>query len=206
MKERNQQLLKEALGNLPQYTAPEIVWDRIEQVLDTPEDEELRERLKVLPSYTAPDEAWSHIYGNLNGRRNPTFLRLAAILLIICTSVAAYFWLTQPKSIPVPPPMSEKNAPLPEMTEVEIADFENKMVAEEAALKACIDAKSERGIENPEVEADIQKLAELTLTRDSLSYFLNEGQGLAGTPPRLDRLEARRKKLIKKLQQELCDK
>ena len=106
--------------------------------------------------------------------------------------------------LPVNPPMTETKVPFSEMTDIQIADFENKMAEEEEELKACIEALENDSL-RAELQEEILQLEELTQTRDSLSYFLSKGESLPGTTPRLDRLEARRNLMIQNLREKLCD-
>lgn len=77
---------------LPQYKAPDRIWEHIEKDLDTPEvDVPLQEGVKKLPSFKAPEHIWNNIEKELGqGKSNtlrPVYRRwwsaAAAILLLI---------------------------------------------------------------------------------------------------------------------------
>ncbi|MDW3651570.1 MAG: hypothetical protein R8P61_31105 [Bacteroidia bacterium] len=205
MKERNHKDLKRALEQLPEHKAPEVVWDRIERRLASPEAENLREKLGQLNTYRAPDEAWSNIQGQLKNKPS-TIGRALRMMLVAATAMLLLYIGLQflgDDELPANPPMTETKVPLSEMTDIQIADFENKMAEEEEELKACIEAIEDQGLQE-EMEKEILQLEELTQTRDSLSYFLSKGESLPGTTPRLDRLEARRNLMIQNLREKLC--
>ena len=207
MKERNHKDLKRALERLPEYQAPEVAWDRIESRLVTPEEESLRDKLGQLTSYPAPDEAWLNIQGQLKNKPSSMGKALWMMMLAASAMLLLYIGLQflGDDELPVNPPMTETKVQVPfsEMTDIQIADFENKMAEEEAELKACIEAIEEEGLRQ-EMQEEISQLEELTQTRDSLSYFLSNGESLPGTTPRLDRLEIRRNLMIQKLREKLC--
>ena len=206
MKERNHKDLKRALENLPEYKAPEMAWDHIERRLASPEEESLRGKLKQLQAYPAPADAWANIQGQLKNKPSAIGKGLRMMLVAASAMLLLYigFQFIGDDELPVNPPMTETKVPFSEMTDIQIADFENKMAEEEAELKACIEAITDDSLRE-EMQQDISQLEELTQTRDSLSYFLSKGESLPGTTPRLDRLEARRKLMIQKLREKLCE-
>ena len=205
MKERNHKDLKRALEKLPEYKAPEVAWDHIERRLASPEEESLRGKLKQLRSYPAPDNAWANIQGELKNKPSAIGRGLRMMLVAASAILLLYigFQFVGNDELPVNPPMTETKVPFSEMTDIQIADFENKMAEEEAELKACIESMGDDSLRG-ELQKEIMQLEELTQTRDSLSYFLSKGESLPGTTPRLDRLEARRNLMIQNLREKLC--
>jgi len=205
MKERNHKDLKRALEKLPEYKAPEVAWDHIERRLASPEEESLRGKLKQLRSYPAPENAWANIQGELKNKPSAIGRGLRMMLVAASAILLLYigFQFIGNDELPVNPPMTETKVPFSEMTDIQIADFENKMAEEEAELKACIEAMEDDSLRG-ELQEEILQLEELTQTRDSLSYFLSKGESLPGTTPRLDRLEDRRNLMIQNLREKLC--
>lgn len=205
MKERNHKDLKQALEKLPEYQAPKLVWDRIERRLSSPGEENLRESLGQLKSYQAPDEAWGKIQGQLKNK--PSVMNRAFLYMLVAAAsmLLLYFGfqLGEKEDLPANHQIAETKVPFSEMTDIQIADFENKMAEEEEELKACIEAIEDESLRE-EMQEEILQLEELTQTRDSLSYFLSRGESLPGTTPRLDRLELRRNMLIQNLRDKLC--
>ncbi len=207
MKEKNQHVLAEALSKLPTYKAPLNAWEEINQVLDGPMNTGLYEKLQALPQYTAPDQVWSRIQGQLRARPLPFYRRAwgIAAMLIVLISLAGIWRMLDNKEFKALPPMTEKKVTLPEMSDIQIADFENQLASQEAELAACLEEHRPDSL-SPEIIENIELLEEMTQTRDSLSFFLIHGKGLPGTSPRLDRLDEKRGLLIKKLRAELCAK
>lgn len=208
MKEKNHDVLANALNKLPVYSAPEDSWEQIELSLHDSDEDGLGAKLKQLPVYSAPDHVWTKIQGELRGRRRPfyrTTWGMAAIFILLI-SLAGLWNMLSPADAPKIAPMTEKKVPLSEMSDVQMADFEDKMQKEEAELQACIEARKAKYPDSlqSDMQADIEQLSELTQTRDSLSFFLTHGKGRPGTSPRMDRLEEKRNLLIKKLREQLC--
>lgn len=91
MKEVNKDKLIEGLQNLPNYKAPDSVWEGISNKLN--QDPVLAEALSKLPIYTAPDGVWDAIEGELHKpvkRINLNFIsRMAAALLFLVVALAA---------------------------------------------------------------------------------------------------------------------
>lgn len=91
MKEVNKDKLIEGLQNLPNYKAPDSVWDGISNKLN--QDPVLAEALSKLPTYSAPDRVWNAIEGELHKpvkRINLNFIsRMAAALLFLIVAIAA---------------------------------------------------------------------------------------------------------------------
>ena len=205
MKERNHKDLKRMLEKLPEYKAPDAAWDHIERRLASPKEESLREKLKQLQSYPAPDDAWVNIQGQLKNK--PSRIRRSMRWMLVAASAIILLYIGLQfggnEELPANLPMAETKVPFSEMTDIQIADFENKMAEEEAELKACIEDIKDESLKE-EMQEDILQLEELTQTRDSLSYFLSKGESLPGTTPRLDRLEEKRNLMIQKLKEKLC--
>ncbi|MEM8887802.1 MAG: hypothetical protein AAGD28_07425 [Bacteroidota bacterium] len=206
MKERNHKDLKRALEKLPKYKAPEVAWDHIERRLASPEEESLCGKLKQLRTYPAPENTWANIQGELKNKPSAIGRGLRMMLVAASAILLLYigFQFVGNDELPVNPPMTETKVPFSEMTDIQIADFENKMAEEEEELKSCIEALDNDSL-RAELQEEILQLEELTQTRDSLSYFLSKGESLPGTTPRLDRLEARRNLMIQNLREKLCD-
>lgn len=59
MEERHEKNLKDALRQLPQYRAPESIWDRIEQHME--QEAYLHQAIAALPAYTAPNGIWERL-------------------------------------------------------------------------------------------------------------------------------------------------
>lgn len=206
MKEKNHHVLAKALEKLPEYKAPAAVWESIDHAIRISPEDELQEKLKSLPLYEAPDQVWPRIQGQLKGKSRPLLLRpwaIAAIFVVLISLVGVWRMLNKTEVVTALP-MTEKKAPLSELSDIQIADFENQMAAQEAELKACIELKADKA-KLPEFEAKILQLEEMTQTRDSLSFFLTHGKGRPGTSPRMDILEEKRNVLIKNLHQEFCE-
>ena len=91
MKEVNKDKLIEGLQNLPNYKAPDSVWDGISNKLN--QDPVLAEALSKLPTFKAPDGVWDAIEGELHKpvkRINLNFVsRMAAALLFLIVALAA---------------------------------------------------------------------------------------------------------------------
>lgn len=63
MEERHEKDLKNALRQLPQYRAPESIWDRIEQQMD--QEAYLHQAIAELPVYVAPNGVWNRLEQHL---------------------------------------------------------------------------------------------------------------------------------------------
>ena len=86
MEERNIETLKSAIASLPTYEAPELIWDNIEEALETEEREApLKEAIQQLPVYEAPAAAWDNIESALpkKGLTAYTYFRIAAAAVVV---------------------------------------------------------------------------------------------------------------------------
>lgn len=96
MEESREKNLKDALRQLPQYRAPEFIWDRIEQHLE--QEGYLHQAIAELPGYTAPDGLWNRIEGELN--KGGKIRRLsswswsvaAGIAIVVTAAIGLYQW------------------------------------------------------------------------------------------------------------------
>lgn len=62
MMDKNKDILKKAIDNLPDYDPPELVWDKISSTLVTEKNEEAIQRnILNLPSYDPPPSSWEAI-------------------------------------------------------------------------------------------------------------------------------------------------
>jgi hypothetical protein len=59
MKERNRHSLQQAIGQLPEYSPPDDLWDAMETALDM--ERELRDSLHALPQYEPPARIWQNL-------------------------------------------------------------------------------------------------------------------------------------------------
>ncbi|MEM8528824.1 MAG: hypothetical protein AAGG68_29585 [Bacteroidota bacterium] len=86
----NEQGLKNAIRNLPQYQAPERVWQGIEQEL------ELQNAIENLPSYSPKQQVWERIEQELPAKRVRLVSRrwLSAAAAIAVLLMAAFWWQT----------------------------------------------------------------------------------------------------------------
>lgn len=77
--EKNRQTLKKAVGQLPEYAAPERLWSEIAAGLD--QQQEWRAAIRQLPVYSPPDRIWDQIDRELNRHSQKTSLvrRLRAL-------------------------------------------------------------------------------------------------------------------------------
>lgn len=96
MEESREKNLKDALRQLPQYRAPEFIWDRIEQHLE--QEGYLHQAIAELPVYTAPDDIWNRIESELN--KGGKIRRLsswswsvaAGIAIVVTAAIGLYQW------------------------------------------------------------------------------------------------------------------
>lgn len=96
MEESREKNLKDALRQLPQYRAPEFVWERIEQHLE--QEGYLHQAIAELPVYTAPDGIWNRIESGLN--KGGKIRRLsswswsvaAGIAIVVTAAMGLYQW------------------------------------------------------------------------------------------------------------------
>lgn len=71
MKELNKKTLIKAISDLPQYEAPGFIWEQIEQVLVSEEqDTAIATVIPQLPSYLPPESVWAGIDAALNETPN----------------------------------------------------------------------------------------------------------------------------------------
>lgn len=97
MKSGEEKNWKEALPLLPQYKAPDEIWEHIDKRLDdAAEDEYLRRAMEALPTYSPPPVLWGEIARKLNRQISPTLRwahRVAAVwlILVMATTVAILF-------------------------------------------------------------------------------------------------------------------
>ncbi|MEL6719448.1 MAG: hypothetical protein AAFO82_09730 [Bacteroidota bacterium] len=87
----NEQGLKNTIQNLPQYQAPEQLWQRIET------DLELQNVIAKLPTYAPKDQVWTRIEEELPAKRvrlTPRYWMSAAAAVAILV-VAVFWWQNQ---------------------------------------------------------------------------------------------------------------
>ncbi|MEO1713066.1 MAG: hypothetical protein AAFU60_07000 [Bacteroidota bacterium] len=98
--EENKQTLRDALGDLPSYSAPDEVWGQIEEELNREVKEApLQVALRALPSYEPPAVVWDQIENQLPTTAkvrvlHPTALRWAgfAAAAVALLLLARPFW------------------------------------------------------------------------------------------------------------------
>lgn len=214
MKEKNKDILQDALGKLSLHQPEEETWDAIENQLssmkeDDAHPETLKSAISNLPNYTAPNHIWKRIEQTLNAPSRkfsmPRRLAAAVIGLMVLSALGYALFFNSP-SIPEEAPvyLSEKKLEDPiQLNQAEIVLYESQMEEVENQLKACLAQIPEP--HNPEITAALLDIEILTATRDSLTIILETQQARPGAAPRLKRLELRRQKLIQKLQAELCE-
>lgn len=98
MKELNRHTLKTSLRQLPEYEAPDNIWDMIEAALDT--DAHIAASARQLSPYHAPDHIWENLEKELDHspRRKPAPMRAwlrplaaAAAIGLLLLSVPWFF-------------------------------------------------------------------------------------------------------------------
>jgi hypothetical protein len=96
MEELNDDMLKDALLQMPQYRAPDFIWDNIEDQLE--QEGNLHQAIASLPKYTAPDRVWNNIEQRLQQkgilRRLPTWgwSAAAGVAIVITAALGIYQW------------------------------------------------------------------------------------------------------------------
>ena len=201
MKELNSETLNSALRNLRSYQPRKELWDSISAELS---EDDLQKAIDDLPEYFAPEGVWKNIQSGLvpsSPRRLSLRLIAIAASVLILVSAVTFLLIQSPEKNRNP--IAEKEATTVPLTSAEIAEYENQMASEEKALQDCLEEN--RNGHDEEIEIAVQKLAELTATRDSLSLLLKAGKSRPGTSPRLTRLEKRRKQMIVELHRQLCE-
>ena len=212
MKEHNQASLRKALGQLPQYQAPENAWEQLESALEETETQaevsrpSLQRALGNLTSYRAPERLWGRIEGNMQRNRwMRTGLRygLAAGVMLLLLGSGIWLWLRQSQTNN-PVEISEKRVEDPlRLTQPEIAAYETQIEDDFRGLQACLESLSEQ-----EKQSHTTSLATLDSVIHSQEIILQSFQD-SGTPSALasaqfERLENRRSELIRELRSSLC--
>ena len=91
MKERNHEILQNAIAKLPKYEAPDFVWSNIEAVLiEDEQDKQITDAIPELPSYQAPESIWAGIETALESSP-PVAKRRSLIVRLSRVAVAASF-------------------------------------------------------------------------------------------------------------------
>lgn len=103
MKDLNKDKLIEGLQKLPEYKAPDFVWDKINH--DLARDPKLSKAIKELPTHQAPDHIWTNIEKTIN--RKPKFIQLggikriaAAIAVLVVVSIGVNFLINSSSTDP----------------------------------------------------------------------------------------------------------
>ncbi|KAA3635079.1 MAG: hypothetical protein DWQ02_10380 [Bacteroidetes bacterium] len=72
MRELNKNVLEQAVRELPQYTPPPEIWDRVEaDLLTLDQDDSIAETVSELPEYAPPAFVWDQIEDQLNTKKKP---------------------------------------------------------------------------------------------------------------------------------------
>ncbi|PHI19482.1 hypothetical protein CEQ90_12345 [Lewinellaceae bacterium SD302] len=177
MKEENYDNLRRALDQLPDYTPPNLSWDRIDDGLNGEEartnkparpDSESDGVAKNLPSYSPPSTVWNQLNGELDrqrAKRNKLKLvyrwsaRAAAAIVIF---VAGYTFATFDQGPDVTYAYSEEE---PSATLVN-----NDWNQEEESFQRVMDQLS--AIDEPELNALRLELEELTQAKKEVEEML----------------------------------
>ncbi len=102
MKEKNHDRLRRALGQLPEYDAPDRLWAGLRKDLDHHRDQAGKALDNRLPSYAPPAQVWNAVSRELNavpaaGTKVPRlaprqWLALAATVVFLLSAGATVLW------------------------------------------------------------------------------------------------------------------
>lgn len=124
MKERNRNILKKTISHLPEFKAPENIWEEVEQKLKK------QHPINNLPAYKAPENVWKKIEKELD--KGIALKRRNTIRLVIRSSAAAIVFLVALYGIRVivgdrvtdQDMLQELRTEMPDMNETDEAGFE----------------------------------------------------------------------------------
>ncbi len=89
MRELNKNILDQAVRNLPEYTPPPEIWDRVEaDLLVMDQEDTIAETVGELPQYAPPAFVWNQIENQLNTAEKPKPVKARVIPLGIRRMIA----------------------------------------------------------------------------------------------------------------------
>lgn len=133
MEELNDNKLKDALRQMPQYRAPDFIWDNIEDHLER--EGNLHFAIANLPRYVAPDRVWNSIEQGLDQKGIVRYLptwgwsAAAGVAIVITAALGIYQWNQTRGSVSYAYAV-EKNVPNPsprdwDADEVDVQEVQN---------------------------------------------------------------------------------
>jgi hypothetical protein len=198
MKELNRHTLEKSLRQLPEYQAPEEVWQLLEAALDA--DEQVAASARQLPEYQAPDHIWDDIEKALESpaRQKPAAIRVLLRPLIAIAAVGLLLFFVR-DFFKTPPTDSETivvtqaylnerlHAPAQEK---EDPAFEYVHTLCQSRAPVC---------EQPEFRHLKSELDELTAAKETLRRELGQYGDDPGLAAQLARIERERTGLLRQM-------
>jgi hypothetical protein len=188
---------------LPQFKAPDNIWDKIQNELNTPEEMvPLKEALSKLPTYDAPDSIWSTIEKSLDPQAkkengfmvfmSKPLVSIAASLLLLIGFMAWFF--NQPSA-------TNQEVELVQYEEVIQEDWQIQADEDEAAF-ALVDqfCREKHFVCNqPEFQNLKSELDELNLACDAMKEVIGNYNDAPEMIAQLTEIEMERTEVLKKL-------
>ncbi|MEZ4951703.1 MAG: hypothetical protein R2784_20285 [Saprospiraceae bacterium] len=194
---------KNSFKNLPEYKAPDRIWENIQNELDKPEEMvPLKDLLSKLPTLEAPDSLWAQIEKDLDGpSKNENGLKVfmsrpwvsIAASLILLIGFLAWF-INQPSA-------SGPEIELVQYEEVIQEDWQFEDEGDEAAF-ALVDqfCKEKHFVCNqPEFQNLKSELDELNLACDAMKEVIGNYNDAPEMIAQLTEIEMERTEVLKKI-------
>lgn len=207
MSELNYTTLREALDRLPEYAAPEGIWESLEPALDM--DEQLAAGIPGLPVYAPPASIWSQIEAQLDtpdtgtvpARRPRTFfLRPAAIWSYSAAAALALllaaWWFWRPADAPM---TGVKMAVTQEVVDDQLLDANREAEDDAFALVQQLCRNPSTVCSEPEFQSLKTELDELTSAKSALKSALGNYGDDPELHAQLARIERERSQLLRQM-------